>query len=92
MGIYNIHSGAERPQKRFTCTIEAAGEMLGIGRSLAYQAARRGEIPTIRLGRKLLVPLGRLEQMIGPIESDGPAGNPAEREDASGGSHEQAYT
>jgi hypothetical protein len=41
------------------------GEFLGDSRSTAYERARRGEIETIRLGRKLLVPKWWLRQLIG---------------------------
>lgn len=44
--------------------------MLGIGRQSAYAAARRGEIPTIRIGRLLLVPLARLNELLGDREGD----------------------
>ena len=37
-----------------TMTVPKAGEVLGIGRSAAYEAARRGDIPTIRIGRSAL--------------------------------------
>ena len=47
-----------------TLTIAEAGEALGIGRSAAYEAAKRGEIPAIRIGRRLLVPTARLEQLL----------------------------
>jgi excisionase family DNA binding protein len=50
---------------RKTVTIEEAGQMLGISRSLAYVAARRGELPTLRLGRRLLVPLPAIERLLG---------------------------
>src|SRR5829696_638560 len=32
-----------------------AGQFLGLGRTLSYDAARRGVLPTIRVGKKLLV-------------------------------------
>ena len=37
-------------------TVEQVAELLGLGRSAAYEAAARGQIPTLRLGRKLRVP------------------------------------
>jgi excisionase family DNA binding protein len=40
-----------------TISVEQAARHLGIGRGAAYDAARRGELPTIRLGRRLVVPL-----------------------------------
>jgi excisionase family DNA binding protein len=48
-----------------TLSVEEAGRLLGIGRGLAYEAARSGQIPTIRLGRRLLVPRGRLLELLG---------------------------
>jgi len=42
-------------EDRLTLTVEEAGRLLGIGRNSAYEAAQRGEIPTLRLGRRLLV-------------------------------------
>jgi excisionase family DNA binding protein len=40
-----------------------AAQTLGIGRNAAYDAIARGEIPVIRLGRKLLVPKRALERL-----------------------------
>jgi excisionase family DNA binding protein len=37
-------------------TVAEAAEILGIGPSAAYEAARRGEIPSLRLGRRVLIP------------------------------------
>jgi excisionase family DNA binding protein len=42
--------------------------MLGISRQSAYNAARRGEIPTVRVGRRVLVPLARLNELLGQRE------------------------
>ena len=39
-----------------TISVEDAARVLGLSRGLAYEAARRGELPVIRLGRRLLVP------------------------------------
>ena len=46
-------------------TIDEAAVVLRISRQSAYEAARRGEIPTIRLGRRVLVPRRALEKLIG---------------------------
>ena len=48
-----------------TITIEDAARLLGISRGLAYEAARRGEMPVIRLGRRLLVPRAQLYELVG---------------------------
>ena len=49
---------------RLTLTVDEAATALGIGRGLAYEAVRRGEIPTIQLGRRLLVPRVALERLL----------------------------
>lgn len=54
-------------------TVEEAARVLRIGRSAAYDAVRRGELPAVRIGRTLRIPRHRLEQMLGH-ESDEAAG------------------
>jgi excisionase family DNA binding protein len=49
-------------------SIEDAAKALGVSRGLAYEAARKGELPTIRLGRRLLVPTARLLELVGVPE------------------------
>jgi excisionase family DNA binding protein len=41
-------------------TVTAAARLLGISRALAYELVARGEIPSLRLGRRLVVPRARL--------------------------------
>ena len=41
---------------RLVLTIEEAGKLLGLGRSGTYEAARRGDIPTLKIGSRILVP------------------------------------
>jgi excisionase family DNA binding protein len=53
-----------RPADRLTCSVEEAALLLGISRNSAYEAARKGEIPTIRLGRRILIPVSRLEDLL----------------------------
>jgi excisionase family DNA binding protein len=47
-----------------TVSVPEAAKALGIGRGAAYEAARRGEIATIRLGKLLRVPLAWLERKL----------------------------
>jgi excisionase family DNA binding protein len=54
-----------------TLTVEEAGRLLGISRGAAYRAAACGQIPTIRLGRRLLVPTARLHQLLGLTHDHG---------------------
>ena len=49
---------------RLTYSVEEAGQLLGLSRQGAYDAVRRGEIPSIRLGRRLVVPKAALLRII----------------------------
>lgn len=50
--------------ERQTLTVDEAARMLGIGRGSAYEAVRRGDIPSIRVGRRLVVPRVALERLL----------------------------
>ena len=52
------------PVERRVVTLNEAAVMLRISRGSAYEAAKRREIPTIRIGRRLLVPAAALERML----------------------------
>ena len=47
-----------------TMSVPEAGELLGLGRDAAYEAAKRGEIPALRFGRLLRVPIVAIERML----------------------------
>ena len=47
-----------------TYTIPEAAEALGIGRNAAYEAARTSQLPTIRIGKRILVPVVALERLL----------------------------
>lgn len=62
-----VSSKSDQP---IVLTINEAAAILRVSRQSAYEAARRGEIPTIKIGRRLLVPRARLEKLIqGIVES-----------------------
>ena len=52
--------------ERRTTSIEEAARELGLSRNSAYDAAKRGDLPTIRMGRRLLVPRAALEALLNP--------------------------
>ena len=54
----------ERPPQRLTMTVEEAAVVLGISRASAYDAVSRGEIPCIRIGRRILIPKVALERLL----------------------------
>jgi len=48
-----------------TTSVPEAGKLLGIGRNAACEAARRGDIPTIKIGKRVVVPTALLKRMLG---------------------------
>ena len=56
-------STANRPEDRVK-TLDEVASLLRISRGSAYEAAKRKEIPTIRIGRRLLVPSDALEKLL----------------------------
>ena len=51
-------------------SISEAAETLGIGISKAYEAAKSGELPTIKLGKRILVPVAALERMLERVTAE----------------------
>ncbi len=49
---------------RQTLSVEDAGEILGLSRGAAYARAKDGSLPTIRLGKRLLVPKAALDKLL----------------------------
>jgi excisionase family DNA binding protein len=50
--------------ERLTCTVPEAAKKLGISRNTAYVAAKNGDLPTIRVRDRVLVPLAALNRML----------------------------
>jgi excisionase family DNA binding protein len=48
-----------------TVSVEEAGRWLGLSRSGAYEAARCGELPVLRFGRSVRVPVARMRVLLG---------------------------
>ena len=44
------------------------GQMLGLSRPSTYAAAKRGEIPVIRFGKRLLVPKAAIERLLQAVQ------------------------
>lgn len=53
--------GAVPMGERLALSVEEAGALLGISRDLAYDLVACGTIPSVRLGRRLVVPRRALE-------------------------------
>jgi excisionase family DNA binding protein len=56
----------KHPQgERLVVSIAEAAALLGISRALAYDLAAQGELPVIRLGRRMVVPRRALLALVG---------------------------
>ena len=49
---------------RLCLSVPEAAELLGISRNNAYELVKRGELPVIRLGKRLLIPRVALDKML----------------------------
>ncbi|MDP9355815.1 MAG: helix-turn-helix domain-containing protein [Chloroflexota bacterium] len=72
------------PLDRLTFTVEEAAALLRIGRGLAYQQCRTGSIPTVRVGRRLLVPRVALERLLSGDAGPQPSSSLGTMEKAAG--------
>ncbi len=57
---------------RLTVSVEEAAALLGISRALAYELVRRGDLPCLRLGRRVVIPRKALEQFVETAAPPGP--------------------
>ena len=53
-----------------TYTAREAAELLGVGLTSLYAGVRRGEVPAIKIGRRVLIPRSRLDDMLGRANPD----------------------
>jgi excisionase family DNA binding protein len=61
-------AGAVEVFRRRTYRIEEVAKLLGVGRNAAYEAARRGDFPTIKIGKRLVAPRAAINRMLGISE------------------------
>jgi excisionase family DNA binding protein len=45
-------------------TVDELAERLGIGRNQAYEIVQRGQIPSLRFGRRWLIPRAAFDRML----------------------------
>ena len=62
--------GGRPSPARLTLTVEEAAALLGISRNSAYEAVRRGEIPSVRIGGRIVIPRRRFLDWLGAGDDD----------------------
>ncbi|MFH1330241.1 MAG: helix-turn-helix domain-containing protein [Actinomycetota bacterium] len=71
-------------------TVSETARLLRISRGAAYEAIRTGQIPHLRIGRRILVPTALLMRLLGAETEGGPAitgppSSPSSRPQTKGG-------
>jgi excisionase family DNA binding protein len=51
-------------RRKLTLTVEETASLLGISRTLPYELVRRGKLPHLRLGSRIVVPRQELEALV----------------------------
>lgn len=63
-------TSVERQQpapERLVLTVDEAAYLLNISRGLAYELVARGQLPAIRLGRRIVIPRVAMEELLGTV-------------------------
>lgn len=51
-------------EEKLTFTVSECAKRLGISRGLCYQAVRAGNLPSLRIGHRVLIPMHALEKKL----------------------------
>lgn len=76
MGDAKRDEGQDKRLFPATLTVAEAASVLGVSKSTAYELARTGALPAIRLGRRIVVPIRALESLLAAAGS--PSSDPLE--------------
>ena len=63
-------------EQKVVLTVTEAGKRLGLSRPSAYQAVKCGEIPSLRIGKRILVPVVGLERLLASAAGTSESKNP----------------
>ena len=58
------------PKNRPTLSVDEVADLLGLDRKTVYASVSSGEIPSLRVGRRILVPTRWLADLIAPDAGD----------------------
>lgn len=58
-------NGMSQNTERLALTVAEVAKALTLSRAQVYLMAARGEIPVVRVGKRVLVPVGALRQWLG---------------------------
>ena len=69
-GVGAVQVLGSAPTARRFCGVEEFARICGISRSHAYELVARREIPALRLGRRVLIPLSLLDDLDGGCDDE----------------------
>jgi excisionase family DNA binding protein len=56
--------------ERLTFSVKEAAQLLGLSKNSAYQGILTGEIPHIKIGKRILIPRNALERFLNGYENE----------------------
>ena len=62
--VPSIENNGDLPRDRLTLSVPEVAVRLGISRGLAYELVARGELPSLRLGNRIVIPVVALEDFV----------------------------
>lgn len=65
--IIELETGDSRP---LAVSITEAGRLLGVSRDLVYDMVARHELGSVRLGRRIVVPVRAIEAILGQVKEE----------------------
>jgi excisionase family DNA binding protein len=58
-----------KPDQPLALSVREAAKLLGLGRASAYEAVRAGQIPSLRFGKRIVVPRAALDRMLSETDT-----------------------
>ena len=60
----NNEAETTKANERLTYNVTEAAKCLGLSRNACYAACERGELPCLRIGKRILIPKARLDRLL----------------------------
>ena len=51
-------------KEKLTLSVDETSRLLNVSRHTVYEAVRRGEVPSVKLGRRILIPRAALQRLL----------------------------
>lgn len=61
---YSIANAVDQQEVKLALTVTEVAKLLGLSRSSTYDAVRKGQIPNIRIGKRIVIPRASLINML----------------------------